>query len=415
MLDDTDDSRQQYPERDQKLGYTTRSLLEVPIRSEGRIIGVLCAINKKNGVFNENDTELMTMIAGTAAISIENARFSEEVKKAYREVASMNRAKGKAINHLSHELKTPVAVLTGSLNILRKKLESLPVEKWEKTLGRIERNLDRIVDIQGEVADIMQDKTYSAQRMLIKMLEVCQDELETMIEDRSGDAGTILDGIHTLIDEKFGPRDLVHQLIDFGDLLKHRLDRIKQQSHFRNLDISLHLDRDLPEILMPVDIVTKIIDGLVKNAIENTPDLGKIDIHTSRSGKGLLFLVHDFGVGIEEDAQNNIFEGFFSTQDTLLYSTKTPFSFNAGGKGADLLRMKIFSERLGFSLNMESRRCRYLAKDPEAACPGDIGQCPFVENITGCHQSGHSEFFVFFPAAAASAGHAAPKKIKKSL
>ena len=67
--------------------------------------------------------ELMTMIAANCAISIENARFSEAVRQAYRDVASMNRAKGKAINHLSHELKTPVAVLTGSLEILRKKTD----------------------------------------------------------------------------------------------------------------------------------------------------------------------------------------------------------------------------------------------------------------------------------------------------
>jgi len=36
------------------------------------------------------------------------------------------------------------------------------------------------------------------------------------------------------------------------------------------------------------------------------------------------------------------------------YFSKHPFDFNAGGKGADLLRMKVFGERYGFQLNMTS-------------------------------------------------------------
>ncbi|MCP4721922.1 MAG: GAF domain-containing protein, partial [Desulfobacteraceae bacterium] len=175
LMNNAEASLKTYMERDKKLGYQTRSIMGVPIRSDGRIIGVLCAINKKQNLFDDNDMELMTMIGGTAAISIENARFSDALKDAYRDVASLNRAKGKAINHLSHELKTPVAILTGSLQILRKKLANLPNVKMDATLNRIDRNLARIVDIQDEVADIMENKAYNARILLLKMLETCQD------------------------------------------------------------------------------------------------------------------------------------------------------------------------------------------------------------------------------------------------
>ena len=37
------------------------------------------------------------------------------------------------------------------------------------------------------------------------------------------------------------------------------------------------------------------------------------------------------------------------------YSSKRAFDFNAGGKGADLLRMKIFAERYGFKIKMDLR------------------------------------------------------------
>ncbi len=396
LVNDVEKLVQDYPQRDQTLGYQTRSLLEVPIKSEDRIIGVLCAINKKQNPFDYNDMELLTMIAGTIAISIENARFSEAVREAYRDVASMNRAKGKAINHLSHELKTPVAVLNGSLQILNKKLESIPGLNVHATLNRIERNLGRIVDIQDEVADIMEDKTYSAQKLLLKMFEVCQDELETIIQ-QSLSADQLEHSISQLIDEKFGPRSISYRSIKFSEYFSKFYSSLKPEFEFRQINIEIFMDDNLPTLLLPKEIIDKMMGGLIKNAIENTPDKGKILISFKTEKSGVLLSIHDFGVGIEADAQKRIFEGFFSTQETLLYSTKTPFAFNAGGKGADLLRMKIFSDRHGFTLDMVSERCCFLLKDKDIKCPGNIEKCPFCQSQEDCLNSGYSIFTIFFP------------------
>ena len=396
LVNDAEKLLKDYPERDQKLGYKTRSLLEVPIKSEDRIIGVLCAINKKQNLFDYNDMELLTMIAGTVAISIENARFSEAVREAYRDVASMNRAKGKAINHLSHELKTPVAVLNGSLQILNKKLESIPGLNVTATLNRIERNLDRIVEIQDEVADIMEDKAYSAQKLLLKMFEACQDELETLIQQSLSDK-QLEHSISQLIDDKFGPRSIRYRSINFSEYFSKFYTSLKPEFEFRQINIEIFLDDNLPTILLPIEIINKMIEGLIKNAIENTPDKGKIHISFKTEKSGVLLSIHDFGVGIEADAQKRIFEGFFSTQEALLYSTKKPFAFNAGGKGADLLRMKIFSDRHGFTLDMVSERCGFLLKSKDTKCPGNIEACPFCQSQEDCLNSGYSIFTIFFP------------------
>ena len=103
---------------------------------------------------------------------------------------------------------------------------------------------------------------------------------------------------------------------------------------------------------MPVDVLRKVVDGLIRNAVEATPDEGKIEVVVQKRGGGTELVVTDCGIGITEENQSRIFEGFFTTQETMSYSSKRPFDFNAGGKGADLLRMKIFAERYGFRIGM---------------------------------------------------------------
>jgi PAS domain S-box-containing protein len=394
IVSDTSANPKLHQERDRRLGYKTRNLLLVPVKSSDRIIGALCAINKKDGDFDQSDVELLSMIAGTVALSIENARFSEEVKKAYREVTSLNRAKDKVINHLSHELRTPVSILSGSLNTLSKRLSDLPEAAWKPTLERIQRNLDRIVDIQYEVHDIMDAKAYKTHGLLTMMVDTCADELETLLAEEVGEK-PVVRRIRQRIDEIFGLKKAVSQAISLDTTVKERLEVLKPLFAHREVYIATTIE-PAPQVYLPRDVLQKVIDGLVKNAVENTPDEGKIEVAVHRKGEGTELVVHDYGVGITEDSQKRIFEGFFTTQDTMAYSSKRPFDFNAGGKGADLLRMKIFSERYNFKIDMTSKRCSHIPNDSDE-CPGRISTCPFCSSLGDCHRSAGTIFTVRFP------------------
>jgi len=395
IVSDTSSDPELHRERDEKLGYHTRNLLLVPLKSKDRIIGVLCAINKKGEDFDHANVELLSMVAATVALSIENARFSEELKSAYIEVTSMNRAKDKVINHLSHELKTPVSVLSGSLNILEKNLRMLPDDAWRNTMTRSKRNLDRIVEIQNQVEDIMRERQYRSHGLLTQMLQECRDELETLFAEEIGD-GSLVETIHKRIDELFGPKKLEPKEVALDRYVQERIDALEPLFSHRQVNIIRRLE-SVPAVCMPLDPLQKTIDGLIKNAIENTPDEGKIEVTVREKEGSAELVVHDYGVGIIEADQQRIFEGFFATQDTMAYSSKRVFDFNAGGKGADLLRMKIFSERYGFKIHMKSSRCRFIPENTDV-CPGKISDCAFCAKREDCYQSGGSTFSIHFSA-----------------
>ena len=385
-----------YSEVDTLAGFKTNNLLVVPLRSKERIIGVLCARNKKLENFDQTDIELLSMVAGTLALSIENARFSKEIKEAYKEVTSLNRAKNRVINLLSHELKTPLSVLSGSLNILAKRLSALPRETWQPTIERADRNLNRILELQYLVGDIMRNTHQGSHQMLSRLLDECADELESLVAEEVGE-GRVVAKIRRYIDETFGPMESPPQDIFLDQFVPKTLEEIRPLFSHRQIDLVTHFDHS-PAIRMAVDPLKKVIVGLIKNAVENTPDEGKIEIFVKRKGKGSELMVRDYGVGITIDNQRRIFEGFFATQETIDYSSKQPFDFNAGGKGADLLRMRIFSERYNFRIDMASSRCRYIPLDKDI-CPGRIGSCDFCRERGDCHESGGTTFVVFFPSA----------------
>ena len=383
-----------HSERDKILGYHTRNLLLVPLTSKDHIIGVLCAINKKNGGFDQKQVELLSMVAGTVALSIENARYSEELKTAIKEVTSMNRAKDKVINHLSHELKTPVSVLSGSMNILEKRMAALPDEKWKSTMARSRRNLDRIIEIQNQVEDIVRGRHYMIHNLLSVILSQCADELEALLAEEYGE-GPYLNMIRKRIDEFFGPKEMEPQQVFLNSFVEKRMAVLQKHFSHRKVNMIIHIE-PVPVISIPVDPLQKVVDGLIKNAIENTPDQGKIEISVKKMASGVELMIHDYGVGIIEDAKRRIFEGFFTTQDTMDYSSKRVFDFNAGGKGADLLRMKIFSERYGFKIDMKSTRCQFIPTEKDT-CPGKISLCDFCSTNEDCHQSGGTVFHIYFP------------------
>ncbi len=74
------------PDVDKATGYTTKTILCMPIKNNNQeIIGAFQVLNKVNGVFTKSDEDLLVAIGGSASIALENAQLFEQQKELYKE------------------------------------------------------------------------------------------------------------------------------------------------------------------------------------------------------------------------------------------------------------------------------------------------------------------------------------------
>jgi PAS domain S-box-containing protein len=362
IVPDTSKSPHFYQQVDVQSEYVTHSMLDVPIATPERIIGVLCAVNKREGDFDKTDADTLSAIASTVALPIVNARMNEELAKSYREVQSLNRAKDRVIHHLSHELKTPLSVLAGTFRILSKKMGSATEQDpgLARTFQRAERNLGRLLRMQYGIEDILKDRSYEVHHLLSALLETCSDELETLVAEETGDE-EVLERIRNKLDLLFGPGRHEIEEIDLSSFVRERIEALRPLFAHRSIRLEERFDSNR-RISIPREPLSVVVDGLVRNAVENTPDEGLVRVGVWEEEGGTVLEVKDYGVGITEESRRSLFKGVFTTRDTEGYSSKSPFDFNAGGKGIDLFRMKIFSEYYGFDIRMDSETVPFSAR-----------------------------------------------------
>ena len=288
------------------------------------------------------------------------------------------------------------AVLYISLSILKKRLAGLEDQNWDTILNRAQRNLDRLLEMQYQIEDILRKKDYKIYYMLSSLLDACSDELEVLISDNVEEKD-LISRLRQHIEALFGPQDSRSQEIKLDQYVEKRIETLQPRFAHRNWRVIKRLS-DVPPIWIPPDVLGKVVDGLIRNAVENTPDSGIITVSVKSGEIGPELEVKDTGIGMSEENQKLLFENYFTAYDTMKYSSRNPFDFRAGGKGFDLLRMRIFSERYHFELKMHSRRCGIIPDDADT-CPGAIEECVPAVHPQDCLESGGTTVTVqFFPA-----------------
>jgi signal transduction histidine kinase len=321
--------------------------------------------------------------------------LEERLEAALKELKANTRARERVIHHLAHELGTPLAIIAGVLARVSKNLETLDAFTLREILERGNRSLKRLFDLRTKIEDVMRGKP-SEESGVLKLIEDALSLVEEARETEADERGRVLLSRIAQRLRSVSPVEGFHPEEIRLDVFLHemRAEAVRSMGA-REVDIVEDFQDGLV-ILMDAGVLRKVCAGLLQNAIENTPDQGRIKLKTRSASRGTRIEVCDCGTGIHPLDRKAIFGGFFHTQDNSQYSTKKPYEFGAGGRGADLLRMKVFSQRYRFSIGFESKRCRFMPEDSDR-CPGRISNCGFVGSALDCLSSGGSRFWIVIP------------------
>ena len=98
-----DQDPRHYKDIDHSTGFKTSSMIAAPLQKKERTIGVLEVLNKKRGIFDQEDLTFVTTLAPIIAMALDNARMYGELNEAYKEMQDTYKEKDKLLRHTTEE------------------------------------------------------------------------------------------------------------------------------------------------------------------------------------------------------------------------------------------------------------------------------------------------------------------------
>ncbi|MBM7844053.1 GAF domain-containing sensor histidine kinase [Herpetosiphon giganteus] len=152
IVDDPQNDARFYRQVDSDISHQTRNILTVPVRSRERTVGVIQAVNKRNGPFTEHDLRTLSMLANQAAISIENANLYTKLKEERDRLIRKEEEVRHQINRDLHDGPTQsIAAISMNIEFIKKLMHAMP---------------ERVEDELNSLASLVK-KTYQELRTLL--------------------------------------------------------------------------------------------------------------------------------------------------------------------------------------------------------------------------------------------------------
>ena len=166
-----------YPSFDIKNNFTTKSLLAVPLRLHGMVLGVLEVVNKRMGNFSPSDVAIAETLASSAAIAIDNARLVQQLQTHVRELKQQN-AELDAFDHtVAHELQNPLALVQGFADLLYFDDSDLTKEQQKSSLKQLVVHTQRMSNIVAELLMLSSVRKSEVENLPIGMGDVVDSAL----------------------------------------------------------------------------------------------------------------------------------------------------------------------------------------------------------------------------------------------
>ncbi|RKY62576.1 MAG: hypothetical protein DRP95_01270 [Candidatus Latescibacterota bacterium] len=318
-------------------GKPTRSWLGVPLVVKGKAIGVLAVQSYEPYAFDEQDEQLLSIVASQAAIAIENARLYEEARRFARELerkveerteelVKANRELEDFTYIVSHDLKAPLVNIQG----FSKRLEAV-CNRVIQELREIYRDVDPgspTGEKLRQLVEEMEKKVPQSLDFIFKGVKRMSDMTEDLL--------------HL---SRLSTRPVPKVEVDVSKLVEEVLGTMRYQIEAKGIEVKL--DR-LPVVYCEGSRIKELFSNLISNAIkyigEDNPS-PKIEIGYRDNGDYHLFFVRDNGIGIDEKDQEKIFRIFTRLGEG-----------QAEGHGMGLAFVKKIVQRHGGRIWVESEK-----------------------------------------------------------
>jgi two-component system sensor histidine kinase BaeS len=99
--------------------------------------------------------------------------------------------------------------------------------------------------------------------------------------------------------------------LDVSSLVQTVTKRLAPQAESKRISLDLELTRDLPRILADGDRAVQVLTNLTANALQYTPEGGKVTIAANRINDEVQISVRDTGIGISPEHLSHIFDRFY--------------------------------------------------------------------------------------------------------
>jgi signal transduction histidine kinase len=235
-----------------------RSLAQVPLRAQDRVVGTLGVVARRAGVFRQDDLRLLDAIGQQLGVAIENVRLRDQALEAERWAAV-----GRVAGTVAHELRSPLGGIMRSAEFLARP------ELSETTRHKLSRAIvamaERLINTSREILD------YTRGGQLTLNLSSC---------DLTGFLEQVIEVLR----------------VDFAD---------------RGIEVRVDWGHS-GEVHMDPDRMAQVVYNIAANARDAMPEGGILTIATRRVGGDIELRFSDTGPGVPPDLAGRIFEPFFS-------------------------------------------------------------------------------------------------------
>jgi len=215
------------------------------------------------------NVELLTRVKSLLRIKAyhdEAEANAKELEEKNRALLRMDQFK-EELNHLIiHDMKNPLFVIQGNLQMMEMGLGDAMPDVVKKYLGRIDRSTQNLL------------------RMVLNLIDVFK------IED--------------------GDMELKLELANLNDLVEKSFEKIWDYPENANKEVQKNLSKELKLLQLDTSVMERVFDNLINFSLANVDKDGKVEISTYLKNDVIYFTIHDHGIHIPIKYSESVFDKF---------------------------------------------------------------------------------------------------------